>query len=271
MLKKLTVFGGGGFIGSNIIRLAEVNGYKAVRGEWKDLSFTEPMGDVIYCLGVGDCTLPDKVINSHLSILQKIIKHGRFNRLTYVSSTRLYMGSNDSSEVSNLHINVNDGRKLFNLIKLTAESYLQNSNIDYRIVRPSNVFGSAVNSPLFLPSIVRDALTTGEINMFVEPSYSKDYIHVDDVASITLQITKESRYNMYNVASGKNISAEKIAKIINMHTDCKINWHSSSSSEKFPITDISLIENEFSFEPKLVENLLGEMIYSFKKSLENNT
>jgi nucleoside-diphosphate-sugar epimerase len=267
-LKKLTVFGAGGFIGSNIKKFAPDYGYKAVSGNWKNIDFSEPMGDVIYCLGVGDCNNPDEVINSHLRMLQKIVNYGFFDRLTYVSSTRVYMGSNVSNEFSNLTIDAKDNRKLFNLIKLTAESYLQSSKIDYRIVRPSNVFGSAINSPLFLPSIVRDAVTTGQINMFVDPFYSKDYIHVDDVSNLILQISKNSKNKTYNLASGNNISAKDITKIIEKYTNCSINWHDTFSAEKFPITDISLIKNEFSFQPKLVTETLKDMIYSFKDELE---
>lgn len=267
MLNKLTVFGGGGFIGSNIIKAAEAHGYKALRGEWEILSLNEHMGDIIYCLGEGDCSLPDEVISSHLAILQKIIKNGKFNRLTYVSSTRLYMNSNDSNESSDLLINYSDNRKLFNLVKLTAESYLQNLNIDYRIVRPSNVYGSAVNSPLFLPSIVRDAVTKKEINMFVDPSYSKDYIHVDDVANLVLKISNRSDHKVYNIGSGENVSAAQIAKIIRKYTNCKVNWKKSNTIETFPVTDISLIKKEFAFKPKLVNDLLQEMIISFKSLL----
>lgn len=265
--KKLTVFGGGGFIGSAMMNAADNYGYNAFRGDWENLSFEDDLGDIIYCLGVGDCTMPDDVINSHLFILQQIVSKAKFSRITYVSSTRLYMGANTSGESEVLNIMPDDNRKLFNLAKLSAEAYLDASGVDYRIVRPSNVFGCAINSPLFLPSIVRDAILKNQINMYVNPQYSKDYVFVDDVANLTLQITKSSNEVIYNIGSGENVSAENIANIIQNKTGCDIVWHNSNCTDTFPVTDISLISEEFLYKPKLVTELLGDMIDEFKKEL----
>lgn len=265
--KKLTVFGGGGFIGSAIMKAASDYGYSAVRGDWENISFNDDLGDVIYCLGVGDCNKPDDVINSHLRILQEIVNKAKFSRITYVSSTRVYMGAEHSKESQILNILPDDNRKLFNLAKLLAEAYLEASGVNYRIIRPSNVFGTAINSPLFLPSIVRDAVIKNKVDMYVTPDYSKDYVFVDDVAKLAIRITKSSKHSIYNIASGKNVSAKEIASILQEKSGCSIDWHKCSNTDKFPLTDISLIGDEFSFEPKLVEDLLGDMLTSFKKEL----
>jgi len=266
-VKRLTVFGAGGFIGRSVLGLAADYGYDAVRGDWRDLPLDENMGDIVYCLGVGDCAKPNQVLESHLIILKEIVSKGVFDRLTYVSSTRLYMGNDSSSENSELKILPKDNRKLFNLIKLSAEAYLECSGVNYRVVRLSNVFGCAINSPLFLPSIVRDAVLKKEVHMYVPADYSKDYVLVDDVARLTLQITKSSKRKTYNIASGENVSAESISVILKRNTDCSIIWHESSNSDIFPVTDISYIVNEFSFQPHKVVNLLDQMISDFKQEL----
>ena len=265
--KKLTVFGGGGFIGSAIMNAASEYGYNAVRGDWQNIPSNEDMGDVIFCLGVGDCSRPDDVLNSHLFILTEIVSNARFDRITYVSSTRVYMGAKGSQEDSSLNITPTDNRKLFNLSKLTAESYLEASGVNYRIVRPSNVYGSALQSPLFLPSIVRDAVVKGEVNMYVTPNYSKDYVYVDDVVDMTLKITKDSQSVIYNIASGENVSAASIASILKDKSSCTINWHNSNCLDVFPQTDISKIKKEFRYVPLLVENSLEKMIDTFKREL----
>ncbi|WP_337242221.1 NAD-dependent epimerase/dehydratase family protein, partial [Proteus faecis] len=77
-------------------------------------------------------------------------------------------------------IHTSDNRRLFNITKLAAEEICLKSNKNITIIRPSNVYGTAINSSLFLPSIVRDAIQKKEINMFVSPEYSKDYISVND-------------------------------------------------------------------------------------------
>lgn len=266
-MNKLTVFGGNGFIGSRIMELSTEHGYEAVRGDWKNLSFTEDMGDIVYCLGVGDCGKPYDVINSHLNILQEILIHATFRRITYVSSTRVYMAGNNASENSAVKVIDKDDRKLFNLVKLTAEAMLEKSSCDYRIVRPSNVFGTALNSPLFLPSIIRDAIQKNEVNMFVPHEYEKDYVYVDDVASMILKITKNSKKHKYNIASGENTSAIEIATILQKETDCKVNWHKSDCDDEFPVTDINAIKKEFGFSPHMAKDLIALMIENFKTKL----
>ena len=266
-IKKLTVFGGGGFIGSNIMNKASAYGYNVSKGNWKNLSFNEDLGDIIFCLGVGDCSRPSDVLNSHLFILSEIVSKARFNRLTYVSSSRVYLNSNCSSEDTSCTITNSDNRRLFNLVKLAAESYLEASGVNYRIVRPSNVYGNALKSPLFLPSLVRDSILKGEVNMYVPPNYSKDYVFVDDVADLILNITKKSQDVIYNIASGENICASSIAKILEDRTGCNIIWNDSACSDVFPLTDITKITNEFQFKPQLLENSLEKMIECFRLKL----
>ncbi|MEW4365153.1 NAD-dependent epimerase/dehydratase family protein [Aliikangiella maris] len=117
-----------------------------------------------------------------------------------------------------------NSRKLFNLLKLSAEAFIEQSLLDYQIVRPSNVFGCVLKSPLFLPSIVRDVTLKKQVTMFVNPEYAKDYNHIDDAVKLILQITCYGQQKVYNIASGKNISAQTIAAILQQETNCQIVW-----------------------------------------------
>lgn len=266
-MNKLTVFGGGGFIGSNIISQAKKFGYEAHRGNWDNIQKGEIFGDIIYCLGEGNCNKPYEVLSSHLTILQEILKNTKFKRITYVSSTRVYLANDKSHEDTDVDLVCSDERKLFNLVKLTAEALLEKSGVDFRIVRPSNVYGTAVNSPLFLPSIVRDAIIKKEVDMYVPPHYSKDYVHVDDVVCLTLAITKNSEFVRYNIASGRNTSAYEIANILESETNCKINWHGSNNCDSFPLTEINRVVDEYDYKPKVATELIADMIKNFRKEL----
>ncbi|MCC9213027.1 hypothetical protein LOK03_08040 [Escherichia coli] len=65
------------------------------------------------------------------------------------------MNENCAKENADLLICHNDNRKLFNLMKLAAEEICRLSKRNVIIVRPSNVYGLALNSKLFLPQIIK--------------------------------------------------------------------------------------------------------------------
>ncbi|QSX36041.1 NAD-dependent epimerase/dehydratase family protein [Shewanella sedimentimangrovi] len=266
-----TVLGGKGFIGSEVVQQLRSSGVEVFVPEKEDKRiFERNLGTVIYCVGHGDCkNNPFKVFDSNVFLLITLLKKANFDRLIYISSTRLYMNQTCSNEDSDLTISNIDERKLFNLTKLTAEEMCLKSRLNTCIVRPSNVYGLALNSPLFLPAITRDAINLGVVNMYVRPSYEKDYVSVLDVAEMIIKISKKQSVcgEIYNIASGVNVSAEQIANILQRETGCKVNWHPCESNEQFPVVSINKIREEFRFSPRNVLEDLKSMINDFKKVL----
>lgn len=268
-MKKYTLIGGNGFIGSEIYKyLSERNCSVFVAPKDDSIVFEKDLGTIIYCAGHGDClNNPNKVFDSNTSYLKKIIDNATFSRMIYISSTRVYMGSAEDnvSEESDVVIIKNDKRRLFNLTKLLSEELCFSSSKDIIVVRPSNVYGLAIKSPLFLPSITRDAINNGVVDMYVTPDYRKDYVSVHDVAKIIYELSIREKLNssIYNIASGENTSAREIADILQKETMCNVVWHSVDNDEFFPITDISKIKSEFNFVPSKVTEDLKSMIEDF--------
>lgn len=271
---NFTVIGGNGFIGSNIVARLKSNRESVWVPKKDDINlFTEELGIVIYCAGYGDCQSGSlKVLDANTVLLSKVLEFGKFEKLIYISSTRVYMGSDNTREDSDVKILFDDGRKLFNLTKLLSEEILLKSNRNIKIVRPSNTYGIAIKSPLFLPSIVRDAVDSGVVNMFVSPGYSKDYVSVDDVAEITITIAKDcdTSGKIFNIASGENISAHQLADILIAETGCEVIWHTVADEENFPINDIELITSKYGFKPKRVLEDLVSMINNYKRIINGN-
>jgi nucleoside-diphosphate-sugar epimerase len=266
-----TVFGGNGFIGSEVVQQLLTGGHEVYIPEKEDKAvFERDLGIVIYCAGHGDCkNNPFKVLNANILLLSSLLEKAEFSKLIYISSTRVYMNQQCSLETSDLTVSANDERRLFNLTKLTAEEMCLKSGRQTCIVRPSNVYGVALNSPLFLPAITRDAITNGTINMYVTPSYEKDYVSVVDLAGAIVRLSKEMVFSgeIYNIASGVNVSSEQIAHVLEKETGCIINWHSSNNNEHFPVVPISKIKGVFEFSPRNVLDDLKTMINDFKKVL----
>lgn len=270
---NFTVIGGQGFIGSEVVSQLKTKGHPVFIPEKNDSRlYTENLGVVIYCAGHGDCkNNPQKVFESNSILLASILEKSKFKRLVYVSSTRLYMGQQCASEFDNLTVLNSDNRRLFNLTKLVSEELCLLSNKDIVIVRPSNVYGVALNSHLFLPSITRNAINNNQVDMFVTPEYKKDYVSVCDVADAICELSEKTDLNhkIFNVASGKNTSAGDIAEVLIRDTGCNVIWHDVGEDEIFPETDISLIKNEISYTPNNVLDDLKLMIDDFKISLNS--
>ncbi|MEZ9107098.1 NAD-dependent epimerase/dehydratase family protein [Vibrio cyclitrophicus] len=261
-----TVFGGTGFIGSEFVKKLEEQGHKVEVINRKTADFLDrELGVVIYAAGFGDCTNNCyNVLDANLTLLANILENANFEKLIYLSSTRVYLNQEYTNEDGNLNISINDSRRLFNLTKIAAEEMCQLSKKDVLIIRPSNVYGLAINSPLFLPSIVRNALINNSIDMYVTRNYSKDYIFVGDVVKYTLDLLDKGAKGVFNLASGKNTSAKEIADIIVDKTNCNVNWLVDEDIDIFHEIDISKVNKNLDYRPNNVIDDLDKMIINFR-------
>lgn len=267
MKSHYTVIGGRGFIGSEIVGNLKAKGETVVVPPRDDDSlFNSELGIVIYAAGNGDCAnTPFDVYKSNTELLAALLEKASFDKLIYISSTRLYMEQEGASESDDLTVCTNDNRRLFNLTKLVSEELCLKSARETIIVRPSNVYGLALKSKLFLPSIIRNAISNHHIDMYVAPEYAKDYVAVSDVAEVIYQISRHSQHKIYNIASGVNTTAADIAELISNKTDCTIKWHDGFKGEYFPPTDNSRTVTEYSHTYRNVLADIEIMIDNFKK------
>lgn len=273
-MTEFTIIGGQGFIGNALgLHLKKMNKDFVAPDKNDNQIFSKSLGTIFYCAGHGDCDKnPLKVVDSNLTFLSHILSNCEFKRLIYLSSTRLYLNQPSSNENANIQIDAHDGRRLFNLSKLAAEELCKKSGRDCKSLRLSNVYGTALNSPLFLPAITRDAILKRTVNMFVSPGYAKDYVSINDVVDSCLTISgiADKSFSIFNIASGINTKAEDIANIIEKETNAKINWHEHSINEdKFPTIEIDKIANISDYTPRNVLKDLSEMISTFKRELIN--
>ncbi|ELE9244103.1 SDR family oxidoreductase [Enterobacter kobei] len=274
-MAQYTVIGGRGFIGNEIVnQLKKLKHDVWVPQRDEQSLFTKDLGIVIYCAGNGDCqNTPFNVFQANCALLSDILQYSKFNRLVFMSSTRVYMNGNDAQENADLVVCQDDARRLFNLTKLVSEELCLKSEKDIVIVRPSNVYGVALNSPLFLPSITRNAINNGHIDMFIDRHYEKDYVSVEDVAlaCINLSLYKNASGKIYNIAAGYNISAEQIADVLIQTTNCTVTWHERNfPREVFPVNDISALKSAIpNYNPRNVLDDIGSMVTRFRSEMVN--
>jgi nucleoside-diphosphate-sugar epimerase len=268
----ITIVGGTGFVGTHLVSELNSNNITfQLLNRKEELPVGKDLGTLVYCAGFGGCEQdPFNVLNANAILLGQLLNECKIEKVIYVSSTRLYLDDSSSVENRDLHISATDSRRLFNLTKIVAEELILKSNIPYVILRSSNIYGDAFESPLFLPSIVRDALIRQEVKMYISPEYAKDYVSVFDLVKVILISldSKKAENKIVNIAAGENISAKEIAQTLVTETACKVSWCGNMADDFFPTTDISLMKKVFKITPRKVLDDLPLMVKSFKKKLK---
>ncbi len=107
--------------------------------------------------------------------------------------------------------------------------------------------------------------------MYVDKLYAKDYVSVGNVAEAAIFFSElhHSDNKIINIASGKNVSANEIASILEKETGCTINWHTKTTAqESFPVTDNKTFRQSIP-ELKIDDVIedMKEMIFQFKESI----
>lgn len=264
-----TILGGTGFIGSHLVAAMRQRGYH-VFAPHRDADLTgADLGTVFYCMGLtADFRgRPFDTVTAHVGKLNEVLRQGRFDRLVYLSSTRLYLGSAQTGEEDDLRVNPHDPSDLYDISKAMGESLALSCGRPVRIARLSNVYGADLESENFLTSILRAALREGVVTMQTGLDSTKDYIHVTDVVDLLIRIGSDSRHRTYNVASGQNVSHRDILQVIRTATGCEVRTTPQAPVLDGPPIRIDRLREEFAFHPALVLDRLPALVEHFRRHL----
>jgi len=262
---RFTVLGSSGFIGSHLVTHLRGLGHEVLTPGRDELhSLSEPLGHAIYAIGL-TADFRNKsfeTVRAHVTVLANLLENARFDSLTYLSSTRVYSGASSGRWDAAISVRSTDGSDLYNLSKLMGESLCLNTGRQgVKVVRLSNVVGAGdPHSANFLFSLIKEA-QAGCINLQSDPRSSKDYIHLDDVVEMLTRIASMGRRNTYNLASGMNLTHAAWVEALHGLTGCQINYPQEKAPVIFPPIDISALKSEFHFTPRLVLDILPDLLY----------
>jgi nucleoside-diphosphate-sugar epimerase len=265
----ITVLGASGFIGSHLVKRLERDGI-AYDAPPRDAVLTERhLGHVIYCIGLSADfrTRPFDTVEAHVSKFNELLRDGSFDSLVYLSSTRVYPPSLPLAvETEPLQVNVANPSDLYNLSKLMGESIAMHSGRErVRIARMSNVYGADFTSEMFLPSIIRDAVTRGKVTLYTALNSSKDYISVESVVEGLLKIVTQGQQRIYNLASGRSISNQALAEGIGRLTGAVFEVVPNPPTTAFPPISIERMQQEFNFVPSDLFEDLERLIQLYRE------
>jgi nucleoside-diphosphate-sugar epimerase len=268
---EFTVLGASGFIGGHLASRLVKNGHRvfcASRSDLKSLARQE-LGHVFYCIGEDDAkNRPLDAFDAHLTHLAATLRHNNFRGLTYLSSTRLYLGAQNGREETQIQLFPDDDNAIFNAMKIAGEQLcFACNNPAVRAVRLSNVIGFAPNGKSLIPTLIRDAFVYGRMRLTISPESSKDYIAVEDVLDILPRIALDGRRRCYNLASGINMTLANVVRLIRTEFPSNCDWQPKAPTILFPVIDTTRIRAEFYFSPRPVMDALLSTCTEFRRHL----
>lgn len=243
-----TVIGAGGFIGARLVAALRERGesvYAPARGDPE--LFNRDLGRVFYCAGLtGDFMVrPFDTVDAHVGLLTSMLRSAEFERLIYLSSTRLYdsLGSRGGREDDILEFDVAAPRNVYDLSKALGENLcLARSGGRASVARLSNLFDWADDAGGFLSDLLKRARRERFIRLESSPLAGRDYIHVDDVIEALLAIDTSNVQGTINVAGGKSLSNAELAHVFS-EAGWTIEFAGDHTAPEGPECDVTRLAN----------------------------
>jgi nucleoside-diphosphate-sugar epimerase len=201
----------------------------------------------------------------HVSAVVRLLKTANYDRLVYVSSTRVYDAAECTHEDAALVFSPFERFSAYAASKIAGEHCVLSANPNNRVVRLSNVYGASVRSGLFLSDILRQAVTTGIIRIRTLRESSKDYVSVDDVAEAIGQVARHSRQRVYNVASGRNTTHGDILEVIARSLPVEVCIAPGSQAAIARPIDATRLRNEFRTGSREVLHDIPSLVREFRE------
>jgi len=145
-----------------------------------------------------------------------------------------------------------------------GESTALASGLTVRVARLSNIYGEDFKSDNFLTSVIRDAVTEGKVTLRTSADSTKDYVSLDDVVEVLINIAKSGRERIYNVASGRNVSNHEITEKIRLVTGCEVEIPPAAPKHDFPLISVDRVAHEFGFKPSCMLDDLDHLVELYK-------
>ena len=244
MHKNVVVFGGCGFIGSYVVEELTLKGYKVIAADLNKSKYVEDKyfikcdildkekvdslvksSDIVYNFA-GFANLDDAIENpvkaielnvmGNLNILESCKKH-KIKRFVYASSAYA----------------MSDKGSFYGISKLTSEKlieeYYNKFGLEYTIIRYGSVYGDRNYHNNYIYNLVKDAMETNQINHSGDGEEIREYIHVLDVAKLSIEIIESKEFiNEHIILTGVERMHRKelfymINEILNNKIDIKMN------------------------------------------------
>jgi nucleoside-diphosphate-sugar epimerase len=263
----ITVLGASGFIGRHLAQAVRASGEECYAPPRSEALPGRPLGDVIYCVGLtADFRWrPFATVDAHVCTLSKVLQDCDFDSFLYLSSTRVYRrGIGVATEDDAITIAPSDGDDLYSASKVLGESLTLSCGRTARVARLSNVYGADLDSENFLPTVLRTATVSERVTLNSSLDSAKDYIGIGDTVGALIHIATRGQLEIYNVASGTNVSHGALMERISDLTGCAVEVAPGASTVIDAQIDVERLQSELRFEPSSVLEDVEQLIGAFR-------
>jgi nucleoside-diphosphate-sugar epimerase len=217
--RRGTIVGASGFVGRRLqARLAAEGWELFVPSKGDPALLARDLGTVFYCAGLtaNYDRRPFDTVEAHVTLVNEVARAGRFERLIYLSSTRLYDGQAKAEvgEDEPLVFDPADPRRVYDLSKALGENLtLARSGGRGAVARLANVYDWQAGAPGFLSEWLIRARSERALTLQSSPHIRRDYIHLDDVVAALVAMADGEPAGIVNLASGERVSNGEIAEV----------------------------------------------------------
>lgn len=248
-MSTVTVLGASGYIGGRLLAHLRRAGHQRIwsPGTEEILGgsvFSRPLGKVFYCIGkTADFAIaPLSTLDAHAGLLARLVLQADYERLVYLSSTRLYDGlAGIVTEETPLQLNPADPRHLYDITKALGEHFvLARSSGRGRVARLSSVYDLDPAAGGFLSDILQKLLRAEALGIKAHPAGARDYVHIKDVLdALVALMDREAALPLLNVASGENVSnAQLVAWLADAGRRLSLEAHEALPVPVSPVIDV---------------------------------
>jgi dTDP-glucose 4,6-dehydratase len=253
--KRILVTGSCGFLMSNFIRylLKETSNYhiasidaiknpKLLNTIYANKGHTFYIGDITnehFVKNIFEIERPDiiihgaiendpdvlKMINSNILGTQVLLDlswiYG-INNFIYISTDKVYGSLNTETDPKWTESSLINPINTYSVSKASAELFIKSASdildLNYNILRVSNVYGPRQGIEYLIPKIVTNILNDQEVPIYETGAQIRDWLHVQDFCSaLKLILEKNEQNQIYNVSSNQEYSNIEV-----FHNICNI-------------------------------------------------
>lgn len=270
-MKKVTVIGGSGFLGSYVADELTERGYDVLIADIKNSIHLKEPQRFILC----DITEPDSL---EAAVNGSSIVYNFAGLADIDESNKLPRETIEQNVIGNLNIlEACKGRGLerfvyassayalsniggiYGISKLASEKiveeYSRRHDLQFSIIRYGSLYGERAGENNGVYKMLRDALTTQTIHHYGDGEQVREYIHASDAAMLSVDILEDDKYaNQHSILTGvERMRQRDMLRMIQevMNCEIKVIYSDKKHASHYEVTPYSYQPNN---ARKLVSN-----------------
>ena len=269
-MKKAIIFGGAGFLGSNVAEVLTKEGYevtifdinespyimdgqKFIKGDILDACQVQEAvkgNDIVYNFA-GEADIDMAANNPLRTITTNIVGNTNILEACHKSVVRRFVFA------STLYV-YSDMGSFYRSSKQACESIIEDYHkiygLDYTVLRYGTLYGPRSDDRNWLYAILKQALKENKITRSGDGEEIREYIHVYDAARLSAKILDEKYKNQAVMITGnQQIKIKDLMFMIKemLNNDVKLEFLEADQEEHYEITP-------YKFSPKLAKKIFDD-------------